>query len=55
MAMANALEIDTIVEGVETEAELEALRQMKCSAYQGFVHSEAVLAEQFQQHLAASE
>lgn len=42
IALARDLEISTTAEGVETDGQLEALRQQGCSQVQGFLFSEAV-------------
>ncbi len=42
IAMGNALGIDVVAEGVETEAQLEMLRQMGCRNAEGFWFTEAV-------------
>lgn len=51
LAMANALLIDTIVEGVESYWELEQLRLLGCHAYQGFLHSHPMSASAISQLL----
>jgi diguanylate cyclase (GGDEF)-like protein len=42
LAMARALGLRTMAEGVETEAQLEALRVRGCTGFQGFLRSPAV-------------
>lgn len=42
LAMAHALGLRTMAEGVETEAQLEALRARGCTGFQGFLRSPAV-------------
>ena len=37
VALASALGLDSVAEGIETEAELETLRRMKCAAGQGYL------------------
>ena len=44
IAMAKALGLETIVEGVETEAQLEGLRQLEADWAQGYLFSEPVPA-----------
>jgi EAL domain-containing protein (putative c-di-GMP-specific phosphodiesterase class I)/DNA-binding NarL/FixJ family response regulator len=41
------LDMTVTAEGVETAAQLEALRTMGCDAYQGFLYSRPIPAEQF--------
>ena len=47
VALAQRLDLAVIAEGVETEAQLEQLRELRCDAYQGFLYSEAVDADTF--------
>jgi len=47
IAMANALGLHTIAEGIETEAEAQFLRQEGCQQAQGFLYSRPVPAEEF--------
>ena len=42
VAMGRALGVDVVAEGVETEAQLELLREMGCRGAQGFWFTEAV-------------
>ena len=42
LAMGRALGVDVVAEGVETEAQLEVLREMGCRGAQGFWFTEAV-------------
>ncbi|MCB5187467.1 EAL domain-containing protein [Methylobacillus caricis] len=51
IAMANALDLEVIAEGVETEAQLELLRQYGCFAFQGYLFSQPVCLEEFHQLL----
>jgi diguanylate cyclase (GGDEF)-like protein/PAS domain S-box-containing protein len=46
--MARSLRINTIAEGVETQAELELLRSMGCEEYSGHLLSEACTAGEFE-------
>lgn len=47
IAMANSLGFATTAEGVETEAQLDILRALGCSAYQGYLFSRPVDAMAF--------
>jgi EAL domain-containing protein (putative c-di-GMP-specific phosphodiesterase class I) len=47
IGMAENLQLNVIAEGVETENQLEFLRQRGCSEYQGFLFSRAVPPEEF--------
>ncbi|MBW7900725.1 MAG: EAL domain-containing protein [Rhodocyclaceae bacterium] len=47
IAMAHSLGLRVIAEGVESEAQLELLRKYDCDAFQGFLFSRAVPAEEF--------
>ena len=47
IAMARSLSFTTTAEGVETEAQLEILRALGCSAYQGYLFSRPVDAMAF--------
>lgn len=49
--MAHALKLKVVAEGVETEAELEFLRQHHCDEIQGFLFSPSLSAEEFTQLL----
>ncbi|MBN2692829.1 MAG: EAL domain-containing protein [Burkholderiaceae bacterium] len=52
MAMAHALHLTVIAEGVETQAQADFLDTLGCEAYQGWLFSPAVPAEQFERFLA---
>jgi diguanylate cyclase (GGDEF)-like protein/PAS domain S-box-containing protein len=45
-AMAKGLRLHLVAEGVETQAQLEFLREIGCDAYQGHLFSQAVSAEE---------
>ncbi len=45
-AMAKGLRLNLVAEGVETQAQLEFLRQIGCDAYQGYLFSQAVSADE---------
>jgi diguanylate cyclase (GGDEF)-like protein/PAS domain S-box-containing protein len=47
IAMAHHLNLRVVAEGVETEKQLEVLREMGCDEYQGFLFSKPVTAEHF--------
>lgn len=49
VALADGLGLDTIVEGVETVSELEAMTTLGCQVFQGFLWSAAVAADQLVQ------
>ncbi len=48
IAMTEALKLDVIAEGVETEAQRELLDLRSCPAYQGFLFGEPLPAERFE-------
>lgn len=39
LRLASAFKLTTVVEGVETTAQLDALTAMKCDLWQGYLHS----------------
>lgn len=47
IAMAHALDMKVVAEGVEQQQQLRKLRQLGCDFYQGFLFSPALAAEQF--------
>ncbi len=47
LAMAHSLRLSVVAEGVETTAQLEALRALDCDEYQGFLESPALAAADF--------
>ena len=49
MKMANALGVDTICEGVETEAHVHFLQEIGCSKLQGFYYCKAIPLEDIQE------
>jgi EAL domain-containing protein (putative c-di-GMP-specific phosphodiesterase class I) len=49
IAMAHALKLTVIAEGVETQAQMACLRELGCAAYQGYLCSPAMPADQFTQ------
>jgi EAL domain-containing protein (putative c-di-GMP-specific phosphodiesterase class I) len=53
IAMAENMHLNVIAEGVETEQQLEFLRQRGCNEYQGYLFSRAVPPEEFAELLRA--
>lgn len=53
VSLARAFEMSTVAEGVETEDQFRLLAMLGCEQSQGFLHSQAVPAEQFEEMLAA--
>jgi EAL domain-containing protein (putative c-di-GMP-specific phosphodiesterase class I) len=53
VALAHSLGLAVVVEGVETEAEAEFLRDLRCTVFQGFLHGRPMPAEAFVQWHAA--
>lgn len=51
IAMGEALGLNVIAEGVETEAQLEFLHEHGCHAFQGYLFSKPVMLEQFESQL----
>jgi diguanylate cyclase (GGDEF)-like protein len=54
MAVSTALNLDVIAEGVETEAQLAALRRRRCRHVQGHLVGRPVPAEEIRRHMMAS-
>lgn len=52
IAMARALKLSVVAEGVETQAQMDCLRELECTAYQGFLCSAALPASEFAQWMA---
>jgi EAL domain-containing protein (putative c-di-GMP-specific phosphodiesterase class I) len=48
LAMAHSLRLSVVAEGVETEAQLQALRALGCDEYQGYVVSPALSSADFE-------
>ncbi|HSJ97028.1 MAG TPA: EAL domain-containing protein, partial [Myxococcota bacterium] len=55
LAMAHALKLSVVAEGVETAAQLRALRDLGCDEYQGFHESPALAAADFEVRYLAAE
>ncbi|HEY6515441.1 MAG TPA: GGDEF domain-containing protein [Steroidobacteraceae bacterium] len=53
--LASAFDLITVAEGVETAEQLAALRGLRCSHSQGFLHSAAVPTREFAQILARAD
>jgi EAL domain-containing protein (putative c-di-GMP-specific phosphodiesterase class I) len=51
IAMAHTLRLEVVAEGVETSAQLELLQKWNCDAYQGYLCSRPLPAEQITQLL----
>ncbi|MEP6971509.1 MAG: EAL domain-containing protein [Betaproteobacteria bacterium] len=47
IAMARALKLSVVAEGVETQAQMACLRELDCAAYQGYLCSPALPAAEF--------
>ena len=45
--LAHALSLDVVAEGVETDAQVNILREMKCDAVQGYVFAKPLLPDDF--------
>ncbi len=54
ISMAKSLNLSVVAEGVETDGQLEFLRERGCDEYQGFLFSPAVPADEFETLLKAS-
>ncbi|MGH1463027.1 MAG: sensor domain-containing protein [Neptuniibacter sp.] len=51
IAMAHALEIKVVAEGVETQTQLNYLMNQKCDFAQGYLYSKPVTAEKFEKYI----
>lgn len=49
MALAHSLNLTVVAEGVETEAEAEFLRDLRCRYVQGYLHGRPMTAEAFEE------
>ena len=54
VALGQRLGLAVIAEGVETEAQLDALRELGCDAYQGFLTTQPVSAGDFVTHVTST-
>lgn len=52
VAMGHSLRLTVLAEGVETEAQLQFLKQQGCDYYQGYLYSLPLPAEEFAQLLS---
>lgn len=55
VSLAHSLKKKVVAEGVETEAQLDCLRQLKCEEYQGYLFSKPQPAEKIETMLAVSD
>ncbi len=53
IAMARALKLAVVAEGVETQAQMDCLRELGCASYQGFLCAAAMPAGAFAQWMAS--
>jgi diguanylate cyclase (GGDEF)-like protein/PAS domain S-box-containing protein len=53
VAMAKKLKLDVVAEGVETQRQLQVLRELGCDRYQGYLFSPAVASEEFAERFLA--
>ncbi|MEO7105811.1 MAG: EAL domain-containing protein, partial [Rhodoferax sp.] len=49
IAMARALKMSVVAEGVETDAQRDFLQGLQCEAFQGFLCSPGLAAEEFEE------
>ncbi len=54
ISMAKSLNLSVVAEGVETEAQLQFLRERGCDEYQGYLFSPAIPAPEFEELLKTS-
>jgi len=54
VAMAHALDLEVVAEGVETEEQLAFLREQRCDRVQGFYFSQAVPRSELETYIAGS-
>ena len=55
IAMAQALDLKIVAEGVETQEQLDFLKRHHCEQYQGFFHSRPVKAREVTRYFAAAD
>ena len=48
IGMANTLKLGVIAEGVETSAQLQCLKRLKCPAFQGYLFGQPVPLQEFE-------
>ncbi|MBU3840606.1 MAG: EAL domain-containing protein [Candidatus Ruminococcus intestinipullorum] len=53
MRLIESLEVDTIIEGVETQTQIEVLRKLNCRFVQGYYYSRPVSAQEYEKFLKA--
>ncbi len=53
VALAHSLDLETVAEGVENEAEQEFLRSLNCQIIQGFLHARPMPVAEFESWIAA--
>ena len=53
MALAQALGIDVIAEGVEELEQLDCLRKMGCHSFQGFYYSKPLCIDEFEKYVSS--
>jgi EAL domain-containing protein (putative c-di-GMP-specific phosphodiesterase class I) len=51
LRLASAFALTTVVEGIETPAQLHAIRAMRCDMWQGYLHSKPMPARQLEELL----
>ena len=49
VSLAKSLKLTTTAEGIETEGQLRALRDLGCDLWQGFLFGRAVVAAEFEE------
>jgi EAL domain-containing protein (putative c-di-GMP-specific phosphodiesterase class I) len=55
IGLAQAFDMTTVAEGVETESQLDYLRQNGCDESQGYLHCKPVPKEEFERFVDSSE
>ena len=55
LTMAKALNMQTVAEGIEQEAQIAILKEMGCDFIQGYVYSKPLSADEFSRQLAAKQ
>ena len=54
IALAQALDLKIVAEGVETQEQLDFLQRHDCDQYQGFFHSRPVKADEVTRYLVST-